>query len=76
MDDDLLIGIAAHIEAIPLRDLVALAEVHFATARPRPSQVNPGYLPTKEVPRLILYGVSTPGGSAPGWVSIVISNRY
>ena len=66
MDDDLLIGIAAHIEAIPLRDFVALTEVHFITFRPSPGQVNPGYLPTKEVPRLILCGVSTPGGSASG----------
>ena len=69
VNNDLLVRITVHIETIPFRDLALSAEINFFTASPRFGCTNRGYLPTKEVPRFC--GVSTPGGSASGSVSLV-----
>ena len=70
---DLLVGIPRHIVPIPIRYIIAVAEINLITRGQRTSNhADRGYLPTGEIPR-INCGVSTAGGSASGWESF---SRY
>lgn len=66
---DLLVGVSFDIVTIPLGNLVGTAEIHLVARRACSRQVYRGYLPTREIPRFIC-SVSTPGGSASGFVSL------